>query len=393
MPWGQTSAARRAERAATSADRFFLKTFRDKETRVRFVLDDPYNAWFEYKEHYDRWTRAKGAKSDGISYPCAKPTGAQICLGCDYPLPEDHNPNPGVDDKGKDKRCECRGCQIRSVNSRWIVPVIDDKDFLSLFKIGVRLWQDICGSYELFNTITNCDYAVVKSGDGTWNNTQYSAKPLPGTDGERKPKIRVPDYDRLLRNKYLEAIEAYDVDPAAIGFDVTSATPETPEEVSDGGHEPDREGVPETPDSEDHGPDPVPDGAEHDDPPSSLQSPEEIKAKLAAMNVPFPADATPEQLRSLLDAFTPKAAPAQAAQPETPAAPPAAAPVSNGNGSAPASDGGPIDFKSWTTPDVIDYLRQDPAVDEPNLDRKPRSTIISLAERKQAAVAAGQPVS
>lgn len=199
VTFGKPAAERKAARISR-AGTFWMKTFRDPETKVRFLWDDPENNWIEYREHFDRTAK--------MSYPCARAEGAETCIGCDHPEEA-----------------------VQKAGSKWAFPVLDDRDYVQVYKIGVKFWKALIGQHRLFGTLTDRDYAVMKMGED-FNEITYQAVPV-SQPFERTPQIAIPDIGELLKAKYVEAMAVYgydDTDDAAEAAPAPQQTPAVPHE-------------------------------------------------------------------------------------------------------------------------------------------------------------------
>lgn len=187
-----TFGRRSNERPAGGGGEIFIKTFKDPRTLVWFLQDDP-DTWVEYKQHFDN-----GAKR---GWPCAIHEGANNCVGCEFP----------TDDPDDD---QSPGTRVRSTASRWVFPVIDEKGYVSLYMCGFKLWSSLKELYKEYETLTDAQYAIRRSGS-TFNDITYTATK---TDNRQKPeaKVAIPDDEyisNILGKQYVEAIERYEYDP------------------------------------------------------------------------------------------------------------------------------------------------------------------------------------
>lgn len=192
-------------RPAGSQNEIFIKgALKKDETRAKYwILDEnpPFiedangneiPGWFNFEQHYDPTVQR--------SWPCAMEEGEPHCVGCEFPVEDPTNEND-------------RGLGIRKTGSQYIIPVIDEKGYVSLIQMGWGLWQDFCTKYKEYGTLTDAWYAVTKAKAG--NKTIISCT---RTNDTTKPevKIAVPDegyVSQALGKRYLEAMERYGYDP------------------------------------------------------------------------------------------------------------------------------------------------------------------------------------
>lgn len=214
MPTFGKRAADRQNDAAQNE--YYVKSFKEKRTDIRFLFDNPKEDFVEIKEHFD--------KTNKISYPCAKFEGAQACIGCDYPVehPEwsdvdEYFPNMKFNEAKDERKKQDPGWGVRDVSSKWLFAAIDPKGFVSVYKIGYKFWNDLCELHELMGTITDKDYAIIRSGE-TWNTTGYQAQAI-SQPYERKAKVSVPTVESIssvLGGKYVYAMEKYGMDTSGM---------------------------------------------------------------------------------------------------------------------------------------------------------------------------------
>lgn len=198
---------RSADRPAGGFE-MFLKTFRDPLTKITFLWDNPKDEFIEYREHYDR------AVGKGLSFPCAVHEGAARCVGCDYPVEHPEWTNEFIKESGmsRDERKKLDpGWDVRDAGGKWVFPAIDEKGYVSLYKIGFKFWKSLQGTYDTLGTITNQVFGISKSGQ-SFNEIQFQAIPLGGEAQKPKENATLPTasyVSELLGKKYLEAFQAY----------------------------------------------------------------------------------------------------------------------------------------------------------------------------------------
>jgi hypothetical protein len=226
-----TFGKRSNERPASGANgnfELYLKTFKDPQTRIRILEDNP-ETWTEYKEHFD--------KSLKISFPCAKHEGADACIGCDYPVEhpewsdtETHFPGLTYAQARDERKRQDPGWGVRDASSKWVFPAIDPKGFVSVYKIGYNLWDAFKNQYGVLKSVTGTEFVVVRSGT-SFNDTNYTPTAVPGQ--VREPKAAVPTeqvISDVLGNKYSFAMEKYGFEP---GEDVPAQPDPAPVVPSD----------------------------------------------------------------------------------------------------------------------------------------------------------------
>lgn len=192
----------------------YLKTFGEGQNRIRILEDDP-NNWVDYKEHFDNAMK--------MSFPCAKYEGAEECKGCDYPVehPEyadldTHFPGVNYSQQRDTRKKLDKGWAVRDVSRKWIFPCIDDKNYISIFKIGAELKDEFIAHYAALGSVTGTEFVVTRTGKGF--DTKTRATPVPGA--VREPKYAIPgekEIQETLGSKYAYALEKYgfDLDEAA----------------------------------------------------------------------------------------------------------------------------------------------------------------------------------
>lgn len=243
------------ERPAGGGFEHFLKTFRDKRTVVTMLEDDPKTEWLEFREHFDNRMVMPGARSAGVSYPCAKHEGAERCIGCDYPVDHPEWTDEFLrSDAGKalfgdslvgakdQRRKQDPGWGIRDASGKWVMKTItpsdpnkaDSEGYVSLYKIGFKFWKHLVGLEEELGSLTNQQFVVLKTGEN-FNDTAYSALPLgkPAQTTERDVPTNSEIGD-ILGKKYKEVFDLY-VDAGLTNEDGTptgEAAPDTTGEES-----------------------------------------------------------------------------------------------------------------------------------------------------------------
>lgn len=248
---------------------FFIKTFKEDRTApIQFLWDDP-NTFVKWAEHFDKGNR--------ISYPCAKAVGEDACIGCDYPTEDPDNE-------------KLPGTQVRQVSWQWGFPAIDPKGYVSLYKIGVKFWDDLKVTAAEYGGLADKSFAVVKTWNENrdWNSVKTTAKILIGVEN-RAPRTGVPtaaQFQQLLVKKYVEAAQKY-------GYtDIVGGTVEEPTDGSTAsGYDPAPadDTAPADEAQATHAPDPVP--AER---PGDMASEALAARKNAADAPPAEPDAAPD---------------------------------------------------------------------------------------------------
>lgn len=196
MPtFGRKNAQRQQERQANGGGNsaqggYWIKNFRDDETQVRFLWDDPENEFIEIAEHFDNIRK--------ISFPCAKHEGSSVCVGCDYPAPDPDN----------EQDLETRLTQTRG---QWVFPLLDDKGYPQVYKIGWKLFKKLGETYELLDTLIDRDFIVTRDQPGGPLTTEYGLRKTSDTS-TKTPKAPIPTVEQIsdiLGKKYFEAAAKY----------------------------------------------------------------------------------------------------------------------------------------------------------------------------------------
>lgn len=188
VTFGKTAAEEAAERIARTGT-FYIKTFRDDETKVRFLAEaGEFIAYGDHFKEFDQKTKR--------SFPCAiQSAGLDICIGCNDPDPE-----------------------VSKINSKWALPVLDERDYVQVYKIGVNFFKHLRDVWtKQYGTIVDRDYAVLRTGKA-WNEITYTAVPL-GEPYDRRPSISLPNIQDLLGGQYAEVSELYGYTPEESGAD------------------------------------------------------------------------------------------------------------------------------------------------------------------------------
>lgn len=156
----------------------WIKPFRDRETRVRFMQEPA--TMGSIREHYSKRFKE--------FFPCANPkdTG-QHCYGCLDP------------DKETSKRTR-----------RYVANGLDEKGVLQLFKVGSELHKKLTNKKQRMGSITHRDYVIVKTGSGLA--TDYDAEP-----GDEYPipfEGQLHNIPAVLQAKYNQVAAKYANAPA-----------------------------------------------------------------------------------------------------------------------------------------------------------------------------------
>lgn len=222
VTFGKRTADRQSDRAQQE---YYVKNFKDPRTDIRFLWDDPKSNFVEIKQHFD--------KPNKMSYPCAKFEGADACIGCDYPVehPEwadldEYFPGLSFSDAKDKRKKDDPGWNTRDVSSKWLFPAIDPKGYVSVYSIGYGFWSDLCALFDLMGTLTDKDYAIIRSGD-SWNTTSYQAQAI-SQPYAREAKVAVPTADNIssvLGGKYVYAMEKYGLDTSGMEDTTPAPTP------------------------------------------------------------------------------------------------------------------------------------------------------------------------
>lgn len=240
LTWGGRAADRPASAGGFS---HFLKTFREKSTPITFVWDNPGDNFYEYREHFDRFTTMPGARSAGVSYPCALDAGGERCIGHDFPVEHPEwddewlrsEAGSAFGEKMHQRKAERKkrdpGWEVRDPSGKWVFPAVTEEGYIALYKIGYNFWTHLKGVYDELGTITNQVFKVIKVGEN-FNDIAYSALPTgqPAKTSERDvPSLS--DISNLLGAKYKEVFDVY----VAKGLTNEDGTPAGAEPVATGG--------------------------------------------------------------------------------------------------------------------------------------------------------------
>lgn len=144
-----TRANQRAERASSGEN--YIKNFKDDRTVIRVLFEDPKLTWHEYYQHFDKQRR--------MSYPCGREVFG-TCVGCRHPV--------GIDPDGElswDERKKDHGWSVRSGSLRYVVPVLNEKNYIDLRSVSKTFRDEVAAIYEATTTITAQDAVVTKVKD------------------------------------------------------------------------------------------------------------------------------------------------------------------------------------------------------------------------------------
>lgn len=169
-------------------DDVWIRTFNQESTIIRIapveaVLEDGREvkgteAWIKELEHYDK-------KGFGRSFPCPVPHGFRKdqCPGCTH----------------KDE-------DVRKRSAKWYFNALDDKDYLRVFKIGVKLLRKFKLREQRLGTLSDRDYEVIRSGK-EFNEIEYDLEA--GDKDTREFPEELHDIGEILSRNWKEALEYY----------------------------------------------------------------------------------------------------------------------------------------------------------------------------------------
>lgn len=404
MPrFGAPAGQRRADRER----QIYINTFKEPKTLTRFLWEDPELTWYEYAEHYHH---GGGPNGKGLSYPCvSRIPDLGPCVGCTWTVENEF----AIDEEDRDKDF---GWSIRKIGMKYVVPTLAKVEgYLTLRKVSGRFRDRMAKQYEGRGSITNQDCTIIRDGEGF--DTTFEPVWVEGSVAERKHTrelrelfaqleegmrapagspaydqawaawyqgnrdLGMPDLDVLLGDRYNQAHEFYDLDPVELErrASVLAAAQESPDGPVVGA-------------KAQHSPQASYETAS----PSELTELGQLAADLNAWGVPYPMDATLEEMRTMHTTFgrgrtavgqtqTPEekaAAEAAEALEAIPRAPGYVEPKAPAEAAqeAPAqvvpADGVPP-FREWDTPDVKDWLTTNGIMWTATM---PRSQLVKLAE-------------
>lgn len=173
--------------AGGDSDEVWVRTFNKESTFIRIApVERDYEgrhlvgteAWVKELEHYDRLGFQR-------SFPCPVPYGfpKENCPGCTHPNEE-----------------------VRKRSAKWYFNALDDKDYLRVFKIGVKLLRKFKLREQRLGTLSDRDYEVIRSGKD-FNEIEYDLEA--GEKGDRKFPDTMHDIGEILSRNFQEAVDYY----------------------------------------------------------------------------------------------------------------------------------------------------------------------------------------
>lgn len=186
MLFGKSSAE--FPEAGGDSDEVWVRTFNKDSTIIRIaptatVTDDGREvegteAWVKELEHYDR-------TGFGRSFPCPVPHGwtKDKCPGCSHDNEE-----------------------VRKRSAKWYFNAIDDKNYLRVFKIGVKLLRKFKLREQRLGTVSDRDYEVIRSGKD-FNEIEYDLEA--GDKGSRDFPETLHNIAEILSRSFQEAVDYY----------------------------------------------------------------------------------------------------------------------------------------------------------------------------------------
>lgn len=189
MKFGTRAAAFPEPNTSNDGD-VWVRTFSQPSTVIRIAEDAYYDeekgrevegteAWYKELEHYDR----AGFRR---SFPCPVPHGTpkEKCPGCTHPDEE-----------------------VRRRTAKWYFNALDDKDYLRVYKIGVKLLRKFKLREQRIGTVSDRDYEVIRSGKD-FNEIEYDLEA-----GDKGPRDKMPeklhDIPEILSRSWQEALDYY----------------------------------------------------------------------------------------------------------------------------------------------------------------------------------------
>lgn len=185
MQFGTPSAAFPESQA--DSDEVWVRTFNKESTFVRIAPTkrvhegrelEGTDAWVKELEHYDR-------KGFGRSFPCPVP----------YGYPKDNCPGCTHDDE-----------DVRKRSAKWFFNALDDKGYLRVYKIGVKLLRKFKLREQRLGTVSDRDYEVIRSGKD-FNEIEYDLEA--GEKEKREFPEEMHDIGEILGRNFQEALDYY----------------------------------------------------------------------------------------------------------------------------------------------------------------------------------------
>jgi len=183
-----TLAADFPEQDQSNSDDVWIRTFSQPSTFIRIAPVTAVNergaevtgteAWVKELEHYDR-------AGFGRSFPCPVPHGYEKadCPGCTH--------------KNED---------VRRRSAKWYFNALDDKNYLRVYKIGMKLLRKFKLREQRLGTVSDRDYEVIRSGK-EFNEIEYDLEA-----GEKEPRKfpdEMHDIGEILSRNWQEALDYY----------------------------------------------------------------------------------------------------------------------------------------------------------------------------------------
>ena len=186
MLFGKTSAD--FPEAGANDDEVWVRTFNKDSTFVRIApvkakADDGRElegseAWIKELEHYDRL-------GFGRSFPCPVPHGwaKDRCPGCSHDNED-----------------------VRKRSAKWFFNALDEKNYLRVYKIGVKLLRKFKLREQRLGTVSDRDYEVIRSGK-EFNEIEYDLEG--GEKSQRDFPETLHDIAEILSRSFEEAVDYY----------------------------------------------------------------------------------------------------------------------------------------------------------------------------------------
>lgn len=189
MKYAQSAAEHETERA-NEEDDVWIRYFKEKNTRFRFMpyeIEEKVNGKITVRTGCDAYPTMREHYHPAIkAFPCLAFRG-MFCPGCE--------------DKSE---------KVRDKRRKYYFPAIDEQGMVRIYKMGPGLWARFKAREERIGTLTDRDYVVSKSGAGLQTNYEIEPEEKYTIDFEEEfGDQEVPDIDELLGARYQAAIEWY----------------------------------------------------------------------------------------------------------------------------------------------------------------------------------------
>lgn len=213
MQFGRMAGDAPASANAGGVRELYVKNFRELQTQVTFLWDNPEKQMYEVRQHWDN--------KNQVSIPCALGVqGANGCIGHEYAvldesLTDDWIKENWVTDEftyfnARDKRSkQDYGWSVRQTSRKFLFPAIDNKGFANVYQVGPDFRTILMGLYTALGTITDQQFIVICSDPGKLSN---KVSFLPTGKAPQTSAYSVPDQeaiDKVMGDKYAHAYEKF----------------------------------------------------------------------------------------------------------------------------------------------------------------------------------------